>query len=207
MKLYYNGEEIGDITTNRSLTIKEALYSLGYDLDDPDDLEQAYKDKFPAAYLDDEGNYQIDEENIMLALYASRVSKAKVVTKIGRIDFEEVVEDLNLGSVVYPKNITAENIVRFVRALDNASGNNAETLYQLLDGRVEAAEFVVGPSAAAITGVKLQALGLKKDLLVCCINRKGKIITPTGQDTLEIGDIVVIVTTAKGIRDLRDIVR
>ncbi len=149
----------------------------------------------------------IDEENIMLALYASRVSKAKVVTKIGRIDFEEVVEDLNLGSVVYPKNITAENIVRFVRALDNASGNNAETLYQLLDGRVEAAEFVVGPSAAAITGVKLQALGLKKDLLVCCINRKGKIITPTGQDTLEIGDIVVIVTTAKGIRDLRDIVR
>ena len=66
MKLYYNGEEIGDITTNRSLTIKEALYSLGYDLDDPDDLEQAYEDKFPAAYLDDEGNYQIDEENIMM---------------------------------------------------------------------------------------------------------------------------------------------
>ena len=149
----------------------------------------------------------IDEENIMLALYASRVSQAKVVTKIGRIDFEEVVEDLNLGSVVYPKNITAENIVRFVRALDNASGNNAETLYQLLDGRVEAVEFVVGPSAASITGVKLQALGLKKDLLVCCINRKGKIITPTGQDTLELGDIVVIVTTSKGIRDLRDIVR
>ena len=149
----------------------------------------------------------IDEENIMLALYAARVSGAKVITKISRIDFEEVVEDLNLGSVVYPKNITAENIVRFVRALGNASGNKVETLYQLLDGRVEAMEFVVQPSAAAVTGIKLQELGLKKDLLVCCINRRGKIITPTGQDTLEIGDIVVIVTTAKGIRDLGDIVR
>jgi trk system potassium uptake protein TrkA len=149
----------------------------------------------------------LDEENIMLALYAEKVSQAKVVTKISRIDFAEVIDDLPLGSVVYPKNITAETIVRYVRAMENASGNNVETLYRLLDGQVEAMEFVVRPGSTNITGVKLQELGIKKNLLVCAINRHGRIITPTGQDTIEEGDIVVIVTTQKGIRDLGDIVR
>lgn len=149
----------------------------------------------------------LDEENIMLALYAEKVSKAKVITKIGRIDFEEVVEDLSLGSVIYPKNITAEIIVRYVRALENASGNNVETLYQMLDGRVEAMEFVVRPGSTNIVGVPLQQLGLKKNILICSINRRGKIITPTGQDSIQEGDIVVLVTTHKGIRDLGDIVR
>lgn len=149
----------------------------------------------------------MDEENIMLALYAGKVSDAKVITKISRIEFEEVVEELNLGSVVYPKNITAETIVRYVRALENASGNNVETLYRLLDGRVEAMEFVVESGADEIIGTKLQELNLKNNLLVCSINRHGKIITPTGQDTIEVGDIVVVVTTRLGIRDLGDIVR
>lgn len=149
----------------------------------------------------------MDEENIMLALYAGKVSDAKVVTKISRIEFEEVVEELNLGSVVYPKNITAETIVRYVRALENASGNNVETLYRLLDGRVEAMEFVVESGANEIIGTKLQELNLKNNLLVCSINRHGRIITPTGQDTIEVGDIVVVVTTRLGIRDLGDIVR
>ena len=148
----------------------------------------------------------MDEENIMLALYAAKVSSAKVVTKISRIEFEEVVEDLNLGSVVYPKNITAENIVRYVRALGNARGNNVETLYRLSDNRVEAMEFIVQPGAS-VTGKKLKDLRLKKNLLVCSINRRGRILTPTGQDSMEAGDVVVIVTPQKGIRDLSDIVR
>lgn len=89
----------------------------------------------------------------------------------------------------------------------NASGNNVETLYRMLDGRVEAMEFVVRPGSTNIIGVPLQQLGLKKNLLVCSINRQGKIITPTGQDTIQEGDIVIVVTTHKGIRDLGDIVR
>ena len=148
----------------------------------------------------------LDEVNIMLALYAAQVSKAKVVTKISRIDFEEVVDSLNLGSVVHPKNITAETIIRYVRALGNAKGNNVETLYRLADGRVEAMEFVVAPGSK-VTGVKLQDLKLKPGLLVCSITRKGRILTPTGQDTIEEGDIVVIITTTLGIRDLSDIIR
>lgn len=149
----------------------------------------------------------LDEENIMLALYAGKISAAKVVAKIGRIDFEEVISGLSLGSVVYPKNITAETIVRYVRAMENASGNNVETLYRIMDGRVEAMEFVVRPGTTGILGVPLSQMNLKKNLLVCSINRRGKIITPTGQDCFQIGDIVVVVTTHKGIRDLKDIVR
>ena len=147
----------------------------------------------------------LDEVNIMLALYASQVSQAKVVTKISRIDFEEVVDTLNLGSVVHPKNITAENIIRFVRALGNAKGNNVETLYRLAEGKVEAMEFVV-QTGLSITGKRLMDLKLKKGLLVASITRAGKILTPTGQDTIEPGDIVVIITTSLGIRDLSDIV-
>lgn len=148
----------------------------------------------------------LDEENIMLALYADKVSSAKVITKISRIDFEEVIETLPLGSVVYPKNITSETIVRYVRAMENASANNVETLYRLLDGRVEAMEFVVRPGSA-VAGIKLKDLRLKENLLICAINRGGSILTPTGQDAIEVGDIVVIVTTRKGIGDLDDIVR
>lgn len=148
----------------------------------------------------------LDEENIMLALYADKVSQAKVITKISRIDFEEVIETLPLGSVVHPKNITAETIVRYVRAMENASGNNVETLYRLLDGRVEAMEFAVHPGAS-VAGIRLMDLKLKDNLLISAINRGGRIMTPTGQDTIEPGDIVVIVTTCKGIGDLNDIVR
>lgn len=149
----------------------------------------------------------LDEENIMLSLYADKVSKAKVVTKIGRIDFEEVIDDLPLGSVIYPKNITAEIIVRYVRGLGNASGNNLETLYQILDGRVEALEFVIRPGTTNIVGVPLKDLPLKKNLLICSITRNQKIIIPTGRDTIEENDILVVVTTHKGIRDLSGILR
>lgn len=147
----------------------------------------------------------LDEENIMLALYAERVSKAKVISKVGRIDFEEVIDHLPLGSVVYPKNITAEMIVQYVRAMGNAHGNNVETLYRLLDGKVEAMEFVVRPEAKDIIGVPLRDLKLRNNLLICSITRKNTVITPSGNDCLMEGDVVIIVTTQTGMDDLMDI--
>lgn len=150
---------------------------------------------------------KMDEENIMLSLYVEKTTDAKAIAKVERTDFEEVIAELPIGSVVYPKNITAEIIVRYVRALGNASGNNVETLYWLQDGRVEAMEFVVRPGSTKLIGVPLKELELKKNLLICSINRQGTIITPRGMDALREGDIVVVVTTHKGIRDLNDIVR
>ena len=73
----------------------------------------------------------IDEENIMLTLYAKQVSKAKVVTKINRVNYKQVINNLDLGSLVYPKYITSEAIIAYVRAKKNSMGSNIETLYHM----------------------------------------------------------------------------
>ena len=145
-----------------------------------------------------------DEENIMLSLYAKSISKAKVITRIHRIDYDEIIENLNLGSIVYPKNITAENIVKFVRAMQNSMGSNIESLYKLNDNRVEALEFIIREDCPLV-GIPLQELKLKKNILVCSINHKGSISTPGGQSVICVGDTVVIVTTTTGFHDIRDI--
>lgn len=147
-----------------------------------------------------------DEENIMLSLYVGSQSKAKLITKVNHIAFEEVIESMNLGSVIYPKQITADTIVQYVRAMNNSMGSNVETLYKIAGNRAEALEFRVKHDPR-ITGISLEKLSLKENLLVACINRKGKIITPKGKDTMEEGDTVIIVTTNTGLNDLKDILK
>ncbi len=148
----------------------------------------------------------MDEENIMLSLFAKSVSKAKTITKVHRIDYDEIIEKLDLGSVLYPKNITAEYILQYVRAMQNSIGSNIETLYQLIENKVEALEFRVNEQSKLV-GVPLKELRLKDNLLIACINRRGVIITPGGQDSIKMGDTVVVVTTNQGFHDLKDILR
>jgi len=149
----------------------------------------------------------IDEENIMLTLHAKMVSKAKVITKINRINFTHVIESLDLGSVIYPKYITAQAIVAYVRATKNSKGfSNIETMYHLFGQKAEAIEFIVGENNAA-TNIPLMELPLKKDLLVSCINRGGKTIIPRGQDIIRKGDSVVVITTHTGFKDITDILQ
>ena len=80
----------------------------------------------------------LDEENIFLSLFAKKVSKAKLVTKVNRLMFDDVVDELDLGSVIYPKYITADYILQYVRAMSTSVGSNVETLYQILDSQAEA---------------------------------------------------------------------
>ncbi len=147
-----------------------------------------------------------DEENIMLSLYAASMSKAKLVTKINRIAFEDVIQQMNLGSIIYPKLITADGIIRYVRAMQNSMGSNVETLYKIVANRAEALEFRVGKDAP-MRGIPLEKLSFKDNLLIACINRGGKIITPRGKDCIEQGDTVIIVTTQTGLKDLKDILK
>ena len=146
----------------------------------------------------------LDEENILLTLYAKRMPGLKTITKIGRITFNDVIDSLDLGSVVYPKYITSETITAYVRARQNTIGNNVETLYHLFDGKAEALEFHVEKDAPVV-GVPLMKLKKKDNLLIACIARKGKIIFPRGQDAIEAGDTVIVVTTHTGFRDISDI--
>ncbi len=148
----------------------------------------------------------IDEENIMLSLYVGANFKAKTVTKINKLNFEGIIDRLSLGSVIYPKYITSEMIISYVRALENSTGSGVQTLYNIVGGKVQALEFAVRTESKAV-GVPLCDLDLKKNILLCCISRHGKIIIPSGQDTIQVGDSVVVVTTERGLNDLKDIVR
>ena len=146
----------------------------------------------------------IDEENIMLTLFARQVSNAKVVTKINHITFKNVISNLDLGSVFYPRYITSEAIIAYARAKKNSLGSNIETLYHMFDARVEAIEFRVR-NASKVTNTPLMELSLKKNLLITFINRNGSIIIPSGQDSIHVGDTVMVVTTHTGFNDIIDI--
>lgn len=148
----------------------------------------------------------LDEENILLTLYAQKVSNAKVITKINRITFRDVINSLDLGSVIYPRYITAEAIIAYVRAKKDSMDRNIETLYHMFDHRVEAIEFRINTDSD-VTNIPLKDLALKKDLLISFINRNGKIIIPTGQDSIHVGDTVMIVTSQSGLSDIEDILR
>ena len=146
----------------------------------------------------------IDEENILLTLYAKKVSQAKVITKINRINFNDVVDSLDLGSVIYPKYITSEAIIAYVRAKKNSMNSNIETLYHMFDSRVEAIEFRV-ENESNVTNIPLMDLNLKKGLLIAFINRNGSIIIPSGHDSIQVGDTVMIVTTHTGFNSIQDV--
>lgn len=147
----------------------------------------------------------IDEENVLLTLFAKKHSKGKLVTKINRLEFDDIISGLELGSIVYPKYMTCDYIVQYVRALQNEAGSNVKTLYRILDDRVEALEFTVHEESKA-TGVPLSRLRLKQNLLLCCIMRGEQILIPRGGDKIQVGDNVIVVTLEHGLHDLRDIV-
>ena len=146
----------------------------------------------------------LDEENVFLALFAKTVSKAKLVAKVNRLAFDDVIDSLDIGSVIYPKYITADYILQYVRAMQNSIGSNIETLYHILDNQAEALEFAIRENSPVV-GIPLSELNLKKNLLVGYLNRNGVVKIPRGHDTIQVGDTVIIVTTHKGLRDITDI--
>ena len=148
----------------------------------------------------------LDEENIMLTLHAKQVSNAKVITKINRSTFHDVISQLDLGSVIYPRYITAEAIIAYVRAKKASKNSNIETLYHMYDSRVEAIEFHVDQKSA-VTDIPLCDLPLKRELLISFIGRGGNIIIPSGNDEIRVGDNVMIVTTHTGFNEIQDILR
>ena len=146
----------------------------------------------------------IDEENVLAALHAKQVSKAKVITRVRRNNYNQVVKGLDLGSVLYPKYITSEAIIAYVRAKKNSMNCDIETLYHMFDSKAEAIEFKI-ESAPGVVDIPLSQLKLKDNLLIAFINRKGKAIIPKGQDCIMNGDTVMIVTTHTGFHDIQDI--
>lgn len=145
----------------------------------------------------------LDEENIMLSLFARVKGCKKLVTKINRIDFFDVIKQLDLDSIIYPKNITSELIVSYVRAMKNTIGSNVQTVYSIIKGKAEAAEFLI-KDTSPVLGKPLMDLKFKPNVLVAVILRGNRVIIPRGSDVIEKNDSVIVVSDIRP-HDISDI--
>ena len=148
-----------------------------------------------------------DEENVLLSLFVNKVSKAKNMVKITRDSFMEVIDEMPVGNIVSPKDITAEYIARYVRSMQNSyDSSNVEALYRLIDGKAEALEFIVGPNAK-VANQEICKLNIKSNTLLCSIYRNGRVIRPSGREYIRPEDSIVVVTTQKGLNGIDDIIK
>lgn len=148
-----------------------------------------------------------DEENILLSLIAKELGAGKLVTKINRTDYDTVINRLEMETTICPVRITTNEILRFVRATRNALGSsNVERLYNLIQDQVEATEFII-KEKSPIAGKPLMELKFKEDVLIASISRGNQVIIPRGQDVIQAGDTVVIVSKHLGLQDVKDILR
>lgn len=147
----------------------------------------------------------VDEQNVLISMYAHKQApEAKIVTKIKHFDFDNLLRDMPIGSVVYPKYITADNVLRYVRVMHNSWDAKMESLHRIVDDRVEALEFRVRQVSEAV-GITFAEMDIRKGTLIACITRDGRTFTPGGNDMIKVGDTVIVVTTYKGISRLEQI--
>ncbi|MGI6577757.1 MAG: Trk system potassium transporter TrkA [Eubacteriales bacterium] len=146
----------------------------------------------------------IDEENILIALYANSINVNKTIAKVNRNSLFGIADNLGLESIISPKDITVDYILRYVRAMQNTMGSNVLTLYRIVENKAEALEFRVDKKAECV-GVPLKELKLKPNLLIASIMRGDSHIIPRGDDTIEADDRVIVITKNHRLRDLDDI--
>ena len=146
-----------------------------------------------------------DGDNIVTSLYARQCGVGKIVAKVNRDHFADILEGSGLDSIVSARELIAEQLARYVRAMSNSAGSSMETLYRLADGRVEAIEFRVGENAACV-GKPLRELKLKANTLIAAVIRGSKSILPDGGTVIQPGDHAIVVSAAGKLQTLDDIV-
>ena len=146
----------------------------------------------------------IDEENIIMSMYADSKGASKVITKISQSTFKDMIDTFNLDTVISPKELTATRILQYVKAMNNSYGSQLNSLYRIVNDKVEVLEFSVN-ATGRIVNQPLKDLRFKKGMLIACIVRNGKIIIPGGDDKIMVGDNIIIVTSSLRITDIEDI--
>lgn len=147
----------------------------------------------------------IDEENLIISMFAEHIGVPKTITKLNRTEYCLLFNDHRLGSIVCPKQLVSNDIIRYVRAMRDTVGGSVKTLYRLANGKAEALEFEV-LSTTRNLGKPLAEIQLKKDILLTCITRGNNVIIPQGSDCFYAGDLVIVITSAdRMITDLNDI--
>jgi trk system potassium uptake protein TrkA len=148
-----------------------------------------------------------DSENIMMGLFANRYCPGKLITRMNKVTMSDVLGNLPLGSVVSPKELTAEKILSYVRAIDNKDPTNTmDAVYRLAGDQVEAVAFTVN-APSPVTGRRLMDLPIRPGIVVCAIIHRNNVTIPSGQDSIQTGDQVVLVTNRRGLRSLNDILK
>lgn len=146
----------------------------------------------------------MDETNIVISSFANTLNLKKVVTKVSNSNYDLILKNVGLDIVVSPKEIFSSHIIRYVRGMANTLDSEFKTLYRLVGNKVEALEFVIS-KATSYTSIPLKDLHIKKNYLLACIIRENRVIIPSGKDTLEPLDSVVIVTTNTSLMDVSEI--
>ena len=147
-----------------------------------------------------------DEENLMTGLYATSIGVPKVVVKNNRVNYTDIIAHMGLESMISPRQITSAIILRYVRArINSGQGTKVEKLYRLLGGKAEALEFIA-KSGEPYLGISLKDLTMRTNSIVAVIVRRGKVIVPFGNDHIEAGDSVVIITCERGLSDLNEVI-
>lgn len=209
---YYLAKLLSD--TGRNIKLIEQSNSRCYNLADMlDDVTVINGDGTDQDLLDEQGLEMqdalvaltgIDEENIIVSMYAESKGINKVITKINRHSYS-ILSDIGLETVVSPQIAAGNLVTRYVRALHNSAGNSQiQTLHKLVNGKVEAVEFIV-PDDAGYKNIPFKDLNLLPNILIGCIIRNGKTIFPGGDDVMKANDSVIVVTAGRIIEDLHDI--
>ena len=146
-----------------------------------------------------------DGDNIITSMYVKTCGVGKVVVKANREYYSNIMVASGLDSIVTPKALVAQQLARYVRAMDNSVGSSMETLYRLADGKAEALEFIVGNDAKCI-GVPLKTMKLKENVLLCALVRGSRTLIPDGESVLEPGDHAVVVSKAGMLKQLDDMI-
>ena len=146
----------------------------------------------------------IDEENMVVSMFANKMKVKKTITQIKSDDLYGMLGELGINNNVSPKNIVADSVISYIRALANKRGSNVLTLYRLVNNQVEALEFLA-KKQERFYDKPLRELKLKENCLVACIIRRAEVIIPNGNSCIQRGDNVIVVTTHKNFDDLTDI--
>ena len=147
-----------------------------------------------------------DEENLLMAMAAQKAGVSKVLAKMTHPNYTDLVREFAIDSIISPKEITANRICSFVRATANSQGSAVETLYKLLDGNLEAAEFTAGDNVTWV-GTSLKDLPLKPGILIAAIVRDGQTLIPDGNTAIQRDDRVIVVAKSVFLQDLNEILQ
>ncbi|MGE9904879.1 Trk system potassium transporter TrkA [Streptococcus alactolyticus] len=146
----------------------------------------------------------VDEENIITSMFLETLGVPKTITKVNRTSLLEIIDTSRFSSIVTPKNIAVDTMMHFIRGRVNAQDSNLDAMHHIANGRIESLQFEIRESNK-MAGKSLSSLKFKDDILIAAIIRKGKTIYPTGEDILQVGDKIVVVTFLKNVTRIYDL--